>query len=611
MEKIFEFSKINMHEHVFENLIVSLLSNYLNKQTELHPENPTIYLFKGILHFLMEKKDEAVNDFDKFIEFAPEDRNNYFIRGIFYHLLKKEEAINDFNKAIELDENPKNYLFRAFFHLLKEKKNEAVNDFDRFTEFFPEDQNYTAIRGFYHSLLKKDQAVNDLNKNIELEPENPKNFFMRGIFYLHNEKLNEAVNDFDKTIELEPENPNNYLLRGISLYFIKKEDEAFKDFEKSIELNPENLVPYSIRRFVHYMKGDFEESFRIFEKEFQLSSEQNNFIRFIYKLLSNINSTIRKKEVQLKTDIFQAVSHTISNIMLANKSITRRIKNGTSSVNDVSRLELLNDLVLSTMNAVKLAFSNENIVLSRAQDELFYEKIKDGISLHDLLWFCLNVNLYYLVVGEGEEAWATIRNIFFSINRYDKKDVKEKLAMLKEMRKSPHFSISELSHDQIAGFVNAFQSEQFEAIRRFFAIEIEALGNLYVKKNSYTFSVLFIILLELTKNMIRYGTIEDTDTRKFTIKTENAEDYVVLTLENVCQKSRTNFKESTLKGLAMIQEFSKVVGKFEQTEKNMEDSEHLEFAARLFIKRPEHLEFAARLFIKRPEHQETVTKEGM
>jgi len=129
---------------------------------------------------------------------------------------------------------------------------------------------------------------------------------------------------------------------------------------------------------------------------------------------------------KLRTNIFQVVSHTVSNIMLANKSITKRIRNGTSSMNDINRLELLNELVLSTMKAVKLAFSNEDIVLSQAQDDLFSGKINDGISLHDILCLCLNINLYHLVIGEGEEAWETIRNIFFSINKYDKKRCQRK-----------------------------------------------------------------------------------------------------------------------------------------------------------------------------------------
>jgi len=274
--------------------------------------------------------------------------------------------------------------------------------------------------------------------------------------------------------------------------------------------------------------------------------------------------------------------------MLANKSITKRIKGGTNSVNDINRLELLNDLVLSTMKAVKLAFSKEDIVASKAPDDLSRKKIEDGISLHDLLCFCLNINLHYLVSGEGEEAWATIRNVFFFINKYDRKNYQNKLRMLKKLRKSPRFSISELSEDQIAGFVDAFWSEEFQPVHQFFVVQIEELGNFYVKKDSYTFSVLFIILLELTKNMLRYGTIGDREARKFTMKSENNDDYVVLTLSNVCQKYKLNLKESTLKGLAMIQEFSKVVGKFERAEKDIEDSDFLEFTTRLFIRKPEH-----------------------
>lgn len=602
------------------------LSDIFTKKIESEPENAGHYRKRANRRFENGEFASALNDYSKATEMNPKI-TDYFERGMIYLNTKNyNNAVGDFSKVIDFDsicshikiETPLSYLFRSYCHYKMENDENALRDILSF------DKN---------QLVFSIRKIKQKHKNMirEMVEDSSISFMLRAMSLLFDVKYKRSTLDlvmFLDNFNFEqdpPENAQN-VIPDIFRYYPKFVGNLPKTLERD---GKEFFLINTKMSFLKYIFFLFQNRYNsskwiisfIFVSLFLLTHYFWGYIAGLSFLIATILFLIRtplisdqihatllyfdlsesfqeksielaekheQEKSELKTKIFQAISHTISNIMMANKSITRRIKSGTSSVNDVSRLELLNDLVLSTMNAVKLAFSNENIVLSRAQNELFCEKTEDGISLHDLLWFCLNVNLYYLVVGEGEEAWATIRNIFFSINRYDKKDVKEKLAMLKEMRKSPHFSISELSRDQIAGFANAFQSEQFEPVRRFFAIEIEALGNLYVKKNSYTFSVLFIVLLELTKNMIRYGTVEDQAARKFTVKSETEGNYAVLTLANVCRKSRLNLKESTLKGLAMIQEFSKVVGRFEQSEKETENSELIEFAAKLFIKKPGH-----------------------
>ncbi|MDM8521961.1 tetratricopeptide repeat protein [Desulfococcaceae bacterium HSG8] len=615
-----------------------------NVSVELYPKSFEMYLCRGIYYMELNNYKDAITDFSISIElykgfiFGICIESIYFLRGICNDKIGKSEKANeDFNQVADGNffMNPCNFNmdFRAvYFSLANFSSLFNKLDYSNFLIFIA--KNFSIKRmlvsissmfsiHIYLELFRLSGFLDKLDwKEIKYHKRGLMVYDDSGNYFFpsYNKRFEDLLSQIffsypnhEKSLEyLSNRDGKDSFFFFVKLSLLKLLLPVFKDAEKKSPMPIKDKISYDFSFLSTVKEKDVEEKSPASPREDKICEwavkghkpiSENQRINFILlynyldgkgkeRELSLLEKQKEQEKSELKTKIFQAVSHTISNIMLANKAITKRIKSGTSSMNDVNRLELLNDLVLSTMNAIKLAFSNQDIVLSRAQDELFCEKISDGISLHDLLWFCLNINLYYLVVGEGEEAWATIRNIFFSINRYDKKDVREKLAVLKEMRKSPHFSISELSEEQIAGFVNVFRSDQFEPIHRFFDIEIEELGNLYVKKNSYTFSVLFIILLELTKNMIRYGTIEDRTARRFIVKSETEGDYIVLTLANACRKSRLNLKESTLKGLAMIQEFSKVVGKFEQSEKDMEDSELLEFAARLFIKRPEGQETA-------------------
>ncbi len=601
--------------------------NNFNKAIELDPKDACNYQRRGGCYGRMENYGEALNDFNKAIEVDPKNAHNYNIRGDYYMEIENyAEALSDFNEAVRLaPESPLHYLHivNCYYTMGEKKKSlESLVCFKEKLENDPFLKKSSIAWKMSRKILGKiamDHSLSFTLKVFEVlldlkELKFSKNY-LELINFLDNSdfKNDEFPENIQSVIHKVFKNYPNFdkslsevfKRDGKELFFIQTKlaiieivwaKTVWSDFEQHIYFSGTNLLPFHT-----IIKEERESEDK--EKQFK----QQTVFMFLYII---INKALQERNVEvveknerekaraeieherklndLRTNIFQAVSHTISNIMLANKSITKRIKVGTNSVNDVNRLELLNDLVLSTMKAIKLAFSREDIIVSKAPDDLSFEKMKDGISLHDLLYFCMNINMNYLVSGEGEEAWATIRNMFFFINKYDKKNYLNKLSMLKELKKSPHFSISELSEDQIASFVDAFWSEQFQPVHQFFDIQTEDIRNLYVKKDSYTFSVLFIILLELTKNMIRYGTIEDREARKFTMKSETEGDYIVLSLANVCQKSRLNLKESTLKGLAMIQEFSKVLGKFEKAEKNIGDSDFLEFTTRLFIMKPEH-----------------------
>lgn len=609
-----------LNKEKYERIIELSHKILYNAVVELYPQFFASYMRRGVYFMEKNKYDDAIKDFAKCIELYSDDDTSemhsaffYFLRGICNGKIGQiEKADEDFKRVVDsysyspggLEGNmislPVCYFcpFSAIKSFMTDHtfQNNFISkfinlDYSKFLIFVAENSSIAMM-------LKSMSIFTSLDYKLIKLAECFDNLDWEGIQYC---KYGMCARDYDQKIDdLLHQIFLAYPNHKISLEYLLKRDgeDSFFLFVKLSFLKL--LLP-------KFLEAD-KKSSPLIENEFWTewknfipdNNQRMNFISMYFHLhkkgkereKARAEIEHERKLKDLRTNIFQGVSHTISNIMLGNKSITKRIKSGTSSMNDVNRLELLNNLVLSTMNAIKLVFSNEDIVLSRAQDELFCEKINDGISLHDLLYFCLNINLYYLVVGEGEEGWATIRNIFFSINRYDKKDIREKLNMLKAMRKAPFFSISELSEEEISGFVNTFQSEQFQSVQRFFMIQIQELESLYVKKESYTFSVLFIILLELTKNMLRYGTIQNKDARKFIMKTETDGDNVVLTLTNTCQKSRLNLKESTLKGLAMIQEFSKVLGRFEKAEKEIEHTDLFEFTTRLFIRKPKHQKMA-------------------
>ncbi|MEE4358725.1 MAG: tetratricopeptide repeat protein [Desulfococcaceae bacterium] len=552
--------------------------------------------------------NKALENYSRAIKIDPENADYRAKRASVYkdkyisedtiieHILKNSIIENNFEDNKDVQPISDSHVWMLNFererrHEKMESYDNALKDYKKAIELDPDNAySYSGQCTVYFVLGQYENALKVINKAIELRPDEGDYYGMRGNIYRKMNNDDIALENYNKAIELNPDNIQNYIYRGILFYIRNQYEDAINDFTECYDRDQENC--YNAHRFRKecYLKlGRYEDAkddamLEVHCRQ-QINDPKSTEFDIESRRFSEKVEVIKyKKQIsQIKTNIFQAVSHTISNIMLANKGIIHKIKNQTSSATDIDRLELLNNLVLSTMKAIKLAFSKDSVAFAKTENDLFFQKTGNSISLYHFLYFCLNVNLYYLVTGE--EGWETIREIFFDIDEDDEDDLESKLSALETMRKTPGFAISELSENNVNKFVNAFRTEVFYPVSRFFDIQTDDLKDIYVKNSSYTFSILFIIFLELSKNMLRYGTVEDESVRKFAIRTESSLDGCRIIMSNICKKSRLTLKESTLQGLAMIQEFSKALGDFEKWENDIPDTDFTEFTTVLFINR--------------------------
>lgn len=79
---------------------------YLNKATELQPDNAIAYGIKGYIYFSLKEDQKAINNFSKAIQLNPTNAEFYNSRGTVYSKISQyEKAIEDFNQAILFDSN--------------------------------------------------------------------------------------------------------------------------------------------------------------------------------------------------------------------------------------------------------------------------------------------------------------------------------------------------------------------------------------------------------------------------------------------------------------------------------------------------------------------------
>ena len=140
---------------------------------EIDKYNPEAWGARALLNIIMEKRDEALDDYNQSIKLKTRNPNAYINRGILnYEKHKYRQALADYDKAIELDSANVGALFnRALL------RNEV---------------------GDYHS------AVDDLDKILTLDPKMSEALYQRAIINAHLGNNREAIDDFTKIIERHP-----------------------------------------------------------------------------------------------------------------------------------------------------------------------------------------------------------------------------------------------------------------------------------------------------------------------------------------------------------------------------------------------------------------------
>ncbi len=476
---------------------------------------------------------------------------------------------------------------------------------------------------------KYQDQIDEISKQIVKEPDNAELYRKRADLFFEKEQIKNALSDYNKILEINPKDVDALLLRGSLFIVTDSFDNAIVWFNRVLKIDSNNNEAKEELGKIYYQKKEYDKALKYFKDiDWELGKEIVEKIEEIsnyylskgeydkarnacegykdvldqrwwdlgYPLYEHLNfisdAQIKVKDIEIedikkqrklaiertknreneiskiKSNIFQAISHSISNFVWADKSIIRKIKSGLNSDNDIRRLELLNDLMIAIMNSIKIAFSSGTVIHSRLEKDIERGKSKNNISIYHLLYFCLNINLEQLI--EGVKGWGTIREIFFSIDEDNEDEKEELIDYLEIIQNSPKFIIPELSESKITNFIKYFYDDELKTINQFFNIQIDQLQNIYVIKESYSFSILFIVFLELTKNMLKYGTIDKLNERYFKIYYKSNNEYTHIIFENLSYKKSFSAGDSTLQGLEMVKQFAKVLGKvnLEQTQMN-------------------------------------------
>jgi tetratricopeptide (TPR) repeat protein len=227
---------------------------YLQKASDLDPENEDIWIDMGIVRYQQKKHQEAEDYFLKALAIEKDNFKALFNLGN----IKSEtgnisEAINYYQKAVK--KNPSYSLAFLYIGDLELQLNNYRKAIEAYSSLIDNEdyleEAYFKRASAYNMLGLYENALQDWSKSFELNNKNYDALRNRGLMYMVINKHDAAIQDFTWLIENNEKEVYAYLNRSYTYLLINKKKKAMKDVESALEKKPQYDQAYYYKGLIY------------------------------------------------------------------------------------------------------------------------------------------------------------------------------------------------------------------------------------------------------------------------------------------------------------------------------------------------------------------------
>jgi serine/threonine protein kinase/regulator of sirC expression with transglutaminase-like and TPR domain len=248
-----------MADTLFEKGAIDDAMAEYSRMIDLAPNDPASWIARGERYDSLGKFEKAVTDLSKAIETNPQSVKAWESRGVAYvHHRDFDKGFADLNKALKLDPNAP-YVWRERGRVYRDQgeHQKAIADFTRAIELNPTSFVSWEDRGTAYYLLRKyHEALADLNKAVELNPGRWLIYWDRGGTLMRLHQFEKARADFSRVIELDPDVPEARRARAATYLNLGQWDQAAADIARWLETRPGDHWPWRLSAAMHLYRGD-------------------------------------------------------------------------------------------------------------------------------------------------------------------------------------------------------------------------------------------------------------------------------------------------------------------------------------------------------------------
>lgn len=231
-----------------------------------------IYLYLGQIADLMEEDGRAIENYRKFLEFYPENRD-----------ARKELAVIYLN-------NGKNEEALSEYEILLDRAPEAFNDWENYLKALLLTKNYSKI------FLILDAVIQKLPNSSEVR-------IVAGATYAETGEYQRAITEYLKAMQLDDTATNLNFEIGKLYENLKQYDDAIKYYEIHLNRYPESSETYYALSKVYEKKREYAKSIDVLSKLKEVDKEDVKVLREIarnYYMSSDFKQAVGYYQEALK-----------------------------------------------------------------------------------------------------------------------------------------------------------------------------------------------------------------------------------------------------------------------------------------------------------------------
>lgn len=250
--------------------------DYCNQALKADPGTIDAYFNRATYLVELEDYEKAINDYDKLLEYRPDDASGLNGRGYCKHQLGQyKDAIKDYGQSIA-NNNDEVYLVfnnRGWSYAMAEDYEKAVKDFDQAIKLNPELLEALLRKGWcLQQTGQHNDAVTIFDQIINRQTNYLQAWYLRGLSKAELNRHKESILDFNKVLSQRPEDKDALFARAISYGAMDKYADASEDYSTLIRLDPANSEAYNNRGYCLLKKNQNSDAVSDFTKSLALKN---------------------------------------------------------------------------------------------------------------------------------------------------------------------------------------------------------------------------------------------------------------------------------------------------------------------------------------------------
>jgi tetratricopeptide (TPR) repeat protein len=254
---------------------------YYDESVSLLPESADPLRVRGLFRYSLGKSQEAIDDFTKALEIAPNHPPTMQALALALSSLgKQDEAKDQLDNVIEIEpRSPGAYLQRARIFALRDDAKSAVEDLDDCLLLAPNNPDALILRSaMLDQLGESKKALSDVDKALSLVPGFLPALRMKAALVVKTDQVQETIDDLLESAQTHPDDISIDLQLAFLYTADNQPEKAIQAYSDVIERNDQLFDAFRGRGDLYLTNGKHSEAVADFESAYKLNASDSGLL---------------------------------------------------------------------------------------------------------------------------------------------------------------------------------------------------------------------------------------------------------------------------------------------------------------------------------------------